>query len=52
MALESQSVLSVKVLSVQVWCSVAYGRFPTFRLLRRAHQTILDVVTAIQRNVV
>src|SRR5258707_23299 len=50
MALESQSALSVQALSVQVWRGAADGRFQTFQVPRRAHQTILDVVTEIQRN--
>src|SRR5476649_2906500 len=60
MALESESALSVQalsvqalsiqVLSVQVWRGAADGRFQTFEVPRRAHQTILDVVTEIQRD--
>src|ERR1700687_5851476 len=55
MALEPQSAssvqgLSVQVLSVQVWRGAADGRFETFEVPRRAHQTILDVVTEIQRD--
>jgi fumarate reductase iron-sulfur subunit len=37
-------------LSVQVWRGAADGRFQTFQVPRRAHQTILDVVTEIQRD--
>jgi fumarate reductase iron-sulfur subunit len=60
MALESESALSVQALSVQalsvqvlhvqVWRGAAEGRFQTFQVPRRAHQTILDVVTEIQRD--
>ena len=55
MAVEPESratvqVLSVQVLSVQVWRGTAEGRFQTFAVPRRAHQTILDVVTEIQRH--
>ena len=37
-------------LSVRVWRGAAEGRFQTFQVPRRAHQTILDVVTEIQRD--
>jgi fumarate reductase iron-sulfur subunit len=37
-------------LSVEVWRGTATGRFQTFRVPRRDHQTILDVVTEIQRE--
>src|SRR5882762_6283624 len=55
MTLESESALSVQALSVQVlhvqvWRGAAAGRFQTFQVPRRAHQTILDVVTEIQRD--
>jgi fumarate reductase iron-sulfur subunit len=50
MTLESESALSVQALSVQVWRGAAEGRFQTFQVPRRAHQTILDVVTEIQRD--
>ena len=50
MSLESESALSVQALSVQVWRGAAEGRFQTFQVPRRAHQTILDVVTEIQRD--
>jgi fumarate reductase iron-sulfur subunit len=50
MAEASESTLSVQVLSVQVWRGAAEGRFQTFAVARRAHQTILDVVTEIQRD--
>ena len=42
---EAQSTLSV-----DVWRGAADGRFQTFSVPRRAHQTILDVVTEIQRD--
>ena len=35
---------------VDVWRGAAEGRFQTFQVPRRAHQTILDVVTEIQRD--
>src|SRR5215217_505169 len=41
---------SESMLSVQVWRGAAEGRFQTFQVPRRAHQTILDVVTEIQRD--
>src|SRR5438045_7485809 len=50
MSLESESALSVQDLSVQVWRGAADGRFETFQVARRAHQTVLDVVTEIQRD--
>ena len=50
MALEPESTLPVQVLSVQVWRGAKDGRFQTFNVPRRAHQTILDVVTQIQRE--
>jgi fumarate reductase iron-sulfur subunit len=37
-------------LHVEVWRGTDSGRFQTFTLPRRAHQTILDVVTEIQRE--
>jgi fumarate reductase iron-sulfur subunit len=37
-------------LSVDVWRGAAHGRFQTFSVPRRSHQTILDVVTEIQRD--
>ena len=37
-------------LSVDVWRGAAEGRFQTFQVPRRAHQTVLDVVTEIQRD--
>ncbi|MFT2568396.1 2Fe-2S iron-sulfur cluster-binding protein, partial [Escherichia coli] len=40
---------SESMLSVEVWCGAAEGRFQTFQVQRREHQTILDVVTEIQR---
>src|SRR3954454_4120085 len=45
MALEPESTLSV-----DVWRGAAEGRFQTFQVPRRAHQTVLDVVTEIQRG--
>jgi hypothetical protein len=45
MALDSESALAV-----DVWRGAAEGRFQTFQVPRRAHQTILDVVTEIQRD--
>jgi fumarate reductase iron-sulfur subunit len=41
---------SESMLSVEVWRGAADGRFQTFAVPRRAHQTILDVVTEIQRE--
>ena len=41
---------SESTLSVDVWRGAADGRFQTFAVPRRAHQTILDVVTQIQRE--
>lgn len=38
------------MLSVEVWRGAATGSFQTFAVPRRAHQTILDVVTEIQRE--
>src|SRR6476620_7027466 len=43
-------VESTSTLSVDVWRGAAEGRFQTFAVPRRAHQTILDVVTEIQRG--
>jgi len=37
-------------LSVDVWRGAAAGQFQNFQVPRRAHQTILDVVTEIQRD--
>ena len=45
MSQESESALSV-----EVWRGAQDGRFQSFRVPRRAHQTILDVVTEIQRE--
>ena len=45
MSLESESALSV-----DIWRGAAEGRFQTFQVPRRAHQTVLDVVTEIQRD--
>ena len=41
---------SESTFSVDVWRGAAEGRFQTFAVPRRAHQTILDVVTEIQRD--
>jgi fumarate reductase iron-sulfur subunit len=41
---------SSQSLSVEVWRGGAEGAFQTFAVPRRAHQTILDVVTQIQRE--
>ncbi|MEA3027900.1 MAG: fumarate reductase iron-sulfur subunit [Alphaproteobacteria bacterium] len=38
------------MLSVEVWRGMADGRFQAFHVPKRAHQTILDVVTEIQRD--
>jgi fumarate reductase iron-sulfur subunit len=38
------------MLSVEVWRGMADGRFQAFQVPKRAHQTILDVVTEIQRD--
>ena len=40
----------MKPLEVSVWRGGADGRFETFRVPRRASQTVLDVVTYIQRH--
>src|ERR671919_56377 len=37
------------MLQVEVWRGTDTGRFQTFAVPRRAHQTVLDVVTEIQR---
>jgi fumarate reductase iron-sulfur subunit len=41
---------SESTLSVDVWRGATEGRFQTFQVPRRAQQTILDVVTEIQRD--
>jgi len=41
---------SSQSLSVEVWRGTAEGAFQNFQVPRRAHQTILDVVTQIQRE--
>jgi fumarate reductase iron-sulfur subunit len=38
------------MLSVEVWRGGAEGSFQSFRVPRRPHQTVLDVVTEIQRE--
>jgi fumarate reductase iron-sulfur subunit len=47
---EPESTASAPDLLVQVWRGLAEGNFQTFAVPRRAHQTILDVVTEIQRD--
>ena len=42
--------MDVKTLNVSVWRGGADGRFEEFEVPRRASQTVLDVVTYIQRN--
>ena len=39
-----------ETLHVEVWRGAQSGRFQSFRVARRANQTVLDVVTDIQRN--
>src|ERR1051325_6444231 len=41
---------SESTLLVDVWRGAAEGHFQSFQVPRRAHQTILDVVTEIQRD--
>ena len=41
---------SESTLSVDVWRGADEGLFQTFQVPRRAHQTVLDVVTEIQRD--
>ena len=41
---------SESMLSVEVWRGAETGRFQSYSVPRRAHQTILDVVTEIQRE--
>ena len=41
---------SESMLSVEVWRGAKDGRFQAFRVPRRAHQTVLDVVSEIQRE--
>jgi fumarate reductase iron-sulfur subunit len=41
---------SESTLSVEVWRGVAEGRFQAYSVPRREHQTVLDVVTEIQRD--
>jgi fumarate reductase iron-sulfur subunit len=38
------------MLAVEVWRGAEQGRFQAFSVPRRAHQTVLDVVTEIQRE--
>src|ERR1043166_71788 len=42
--------LNNEVLAVEVWRGAATGAFQTFTVPRRLNQTILDVVTEIQRD--
>ena len=42
--------MSETTLQVEVWRGAETGRFQTFSLMRREHQTVLDVVTEIQRE--
>jgi fumarate reductase iron-sulfur subunit len=42
--------LSQAMLQVEVWRGADTGRFQTFEVARRTNQTVLDVVTAIQRE--
>jgi fumarate reductase iron-sulfur subunit len=42
--------MSEATLHVEVWRGTETGQFQSFELPRRAHQTILDVVTEIQRE--
>jgi fumarate reductase iron-sulfur subunit len=42
--------VELESLSVDVWRGAADGCFQTFQVPRREHQTILDVVTEIQRD--
>jgi succinate dehydrogenase iron-sulfur subunit len=39
-----------EMLEVEVWRGTDTGRFQTFAVPRREHQTVLDVVTEIQRE--
>jgi fumarate reductase iron-sulfur subunit len=41
--------VTAALLQVDVWRGTETGRFQTFEVPRRAHQTVLDVVTEIQR---
>src|SRR5690348_2303354 len=43
-------IMSSEILSVEVWRGAATGAFQTFRVPRRLNQTVLDVVTEIQRD--
>ena len=46
----AQNGAGASTLTVRVWRGDATGRFQTFEVARRANQTILDVVTEIQRE--
>ena len=39
-----------EILSVEIWRGTSEGRLQSFRVERREHQTVLDVVTEIQRE--
>jgi fumarate reductase iron-sulfur subunit len=41
---------SLPTLNVRIWRGAADGRFETFAVPRRDHQTVLDVVTYVQRE--
>jgi fumarate reductase iron-sulfur subunit len=43
------TAVTAALLQVDVWRGTETGRFQTFEVPRRAHQTVLDVVTEIQR---
>jgi len=43
-------IAHAQYLQVEVWRSAAAGHFQTFRVPRRENQTVLDVVTEIQRE--
>jgi fumarate reductase iron-sulfur subunit len=44
------AAVTIEALAVEVWRGAAAGRFQTFRVARSANQTVLDVVTNIQRE--
>src|SRR5262249_40105644 len=48
--LPEYALMESTALQVEVWRGAASGRFQTFTVPRREHQTILDVVTEIQRE--
>src|SRR5262245_44632738 len=45
-----QLMATSQVLQVEVWRGAAQGQFQTFSVPRQEHQTVLDVVTQIQRE--